>query len=120
MSLFSKASQVLLVSNVNETKDYFRDKLGFTVEGQFVERGGVSFLLKEIENSNLIRPNHTINGFMESYLWVDDADQVYEEFKTKGAIVEEPITRDYGMRDFLVYDLNGYRFCVGGPVNGDI
>ena len=97
-------------------EERYRDKLGFMIDSQFAERDGVSFLFKEIESKELIRPNHTINGFMESYLWVDDADQAYEELRARGAIVEEPVTRDYGMRDFLVYDLDGYRFCIGGPI----
>jgi len=119
MTLFNKASQVLLVSDINKSKDYYYEKLGFTINGQFVERGRVSFLLKEIDNKNLIRPNHTINGYMESYLWVDDVDMVYEELKARGALVEEPIVRDYGMKDFLVYDVDGYRFCIGGPKNNN-
>lgn len=116
MTLFNKASHVILVSDINKSKEYYRDKLGFTIDGQFVERDGVSFLLKEIENKDLIRPNHSINGFMESYLWVDDVDKIYEELKARGAIVEQPINRDYGMRDFLLYDIDGYRFCLGGPI----
>lgn len=83
-----------MVSDLNRSKEYYRDKLGFTIDGQFVERGGISFLLKEIENKEWIRPNHTINGFMESYLWVDDADHMYEELKARGALIEEPITRE--------------------------
>lgn len=116
MTRFNKASHVLLVSDVNQSKQYYQEKLGFTVDGQFVERDSISFLLKEIENKELIRPNHTINGFMESYLWVEDVDQIYTELKERGALVEEPINRDYGMRDFLLYDLDGYRFCIGGPL----
>lgn len=116
MAALNKASQVILVSDMNASKDYYQEKLGFTMDGQFAERDGVSLLLKEIDNKELIRPNHTINGFMESYWWVDDADVTFEELKARGAIVEEPITRDYGMRDFLVYDLDGYRFCIGGPI----
>lgn len=117
MALFNKLSQVLLVSDVNKSKKYYHEKLGFTIDGQFVERDGVSFLLKEIEDKDLIRPNHTINGYMEGYLWVEDVDKIYEELKERKALVEEPITRDYGMRDFLVYDIDGYRFCIGGSIN---
>ncbi|TLS51612.1 hypothetical protein FE782_13995 [Paenibacillus antri] len=114
----NKASQTLLVSDVSISQEYYRDQLGFKIEGQFVERDGVSFLIKKAENKELIRPNHTVNGFMESFIWVDgNVDEFYEEFKARGAKVEEPVTRDYGMRDFLVYDLDGYRFCIGGPLN---
>lgn len=113
----NNASQCLLVHNVESSKEYYRDQLGFTIEGQFVERDGVSFLLKEAESKDIIRPNHTVNGFMDAYFWVDDADTVYEDLKARGAILEsEPVNQSYGMREFLVYDRDGYRFCIGGPL----
>jgi len=116
MSSLNKASQVLLVDDVQRTKEYYMNQLGFTIDGQFVERDNVSFLIKEIEDKNNIRPNHTINGFMESYIWVDNVDDLHQEFKSKGAKLEEPITQSYGMRDFIVYDPDGYRFCFASLI----
>lgn len=117
---FQKASQCLLVEDVQKSQDYYRDQLGFRIDGQFVERGGVSFLIKQADHAGLIRPNHTVNGFMETYIWVDDADAVYADLKARGAILEaEPANQSYGMREFLVYDPDGYRFCVGGPLKDD-
>ncbi|WP_314592138.1 VOC family protein [Paenibacillus terrigena] len=113
----NKASQCILVSDVRQSQEYYREKLGFRIEGQFVERDGVSFLIKEAENKELIRPNHTVNGYMESYIWVDDVDIVFDDFKARGAILEsEPVNQPYGMREVLVYDPDGYRFCIGGPL----
>lgn len=113
----NKASQCLLVDDVQKSQDYYRNQLGFSVDGQFVERDGVSFLIKKADEAGLIRPNHTVNGFMETYIWVDDADSVYEDLKARGALLEsEPINQSYGMREFLVYDTDGYRFCIGGPL----
>ena len=112
-----KASQCLLVSDVKKSQDYYRDQLGFKIDGQFVERDGVSFLIKKADNKEIIRPNHTVNGFMDAYIWVDDVDVVYEDFKARGAIFEaEPVNQSYGMREVLVYDIDGYRFCIGGPL----
>ncbi|MFD0618614.1 hypothetical protein ACFQZR_14215 [Paenibacillus sp. GCM10027629] len=34
----NKASQCILVSDVRQSQEYYRDKLGFRIEGQFVER----------------------------------------------------------------------------------
>jgi catechol 2,3-dioxygenase-like lactoylglutathione lyase family enzyme len=113
----NKASQCLLVSDVRKSQEYYRDQLGFKIEEQFVERDGVSFLIKKAENKELIRPNHTVNGFMETYIWVDDVDMVYDDLKARGAIIEsEPMNQSYGMREILVYDPDGYRFCIGGPL----
>jgi catechol 2,3-dioxygenase-like lactoylglutathione lyase family enzyme len=114
----NKASQCLLVSDVEKSQKYYRDQLGFTIEGQFVEREGVSFLIKKAEKKELTRPNHTVNRYMDTYIWVNDVDLLYEEFKARGAILEsEPVNQSYGMREILVYDPDGYRFCIGGPLN---
>jgi catechol 2,3-dioxygenase-like lactoylglutathione lyase family enzyme len=113
----SKASQCLIVSDVQRSQDYYRDQLGFTIDGQFVERDGVSFLIKKADSNELIRPNHTVNGFMDTYIWVDNIDDVYKDLKARGAALEsEPTNQSYGMREFLVYDIDGYRFCIGGPL----
>jgi catechol 2,3-dioxygenase-like lactoylglutathione lyase family enzyme len=113
----NRASQCLIVSDVKKSQEYYRDQLGFKIEGQFVERDGVSFLIKKAENKELIRPNHTVNGFMDSYIWVDDVDIVYGDLKEKGALLEsEPVNQSYGMREVLVYEIDGYRFCFGGPL----
>ncbi|MFK7691325.1 VOC family protein [Paenibacillus sp. HJGM_3] len=114
---WKKASQCLIVSDVGKSQEYYRDRLGFKMEGQFVERDGVSFLIKQAADKDLIRPNHTVNGYMETYIWVDDVDSVFGELKTRGAILDaEPTNQSYGMREFLVYDPDGYRFCIGGPL----
>ncbi len=113
----SKASQCLIVADVQRSQDYYRDQLGFTIDGQFVERDGVSFLIKKADSNELIRPNHTVNGFMDTYIWVDDVDGIYADLKARGANLEsEPANQSYGMREFLVYDTDGYRFCIGGPL----
>jgi uncharacterized glyoxalase superfamily protein PhnB len=50
-------------------------------------------------------------------MWVDDVDIVYDDLKARGAILEsEPINQAYGMREILVYDPDGYRFCIGSPI----
>jgi uncharacterized glyoxalase superfamily protein PhnB len=51
------------------------------------------------------------------YVFVSDIDDVYEELKGRGAkIAAEPETWPYGMREFAVEDLNGYRLCFGEGV----
>lgn len=74
-------------------------------------------MIKKAENKELIRPNHTVNCFMESYIWVDDVDIVYDDLKARGSILEsEPINKAYGMREILVYDPDEYRFCIESPI----
>lgn len=63
----NKASQCLLVSDVEKSQDYYRDQLGFKIEGQFVERDGVSFLIKKADNQELIRK---MDLWMHTYGWM--------------------------------------------------
>lgn len=112
-------SQVLIVSNVEETQQFYSEKLGFTIEGQFVERGGASFLLKQADasNANAIRPSHQVGVPLDTYIWVNDVDVLYEEFESAGVpILFGPVDMEYGMRDLLISDNNGYRLCFGAPI----
>ncbi|NIK79724.1 putative enzyme related to lactoylglutathione lyase [Paenibacillus castaneae] len=111
------ASHVMVVKDLAEAQQYYRDILGFTIDGEFVMREGVHFLFKESGNKGAVRPNSLIGVVLDTYIWVEDVDAVYEELKEKGAnIIFGSENMDYNMRDLLVEDLNGYRLCFGGPV----
>ena len=64
-----------------------------------------------------LHPNRTIDPSGEAwdaYIWVDDADALYAEFKSKGVTIARDICdQPYGCRDFDVEDCNGYRLCFG-------
>jgi catechol 2,3-dioxygenase-like lactoylglutathione lyase family enzyme len=54
------------------------------------------------------------------YLYVDDADAVYEAWRdvvepdaSTGSRLEEPVTTDYGMREFALVDRSGNLVRVG-------
>ena len=66
-----------------------------------------------------IDPLTTIAG---CYLYVDDADAVYEHWRgvvepdpATGSRLEAPVTTDYGMREFAVIDRSGNLVRVGSP-----
>lgn len=50
----------------------------------------------------------------DAYVWVDDADALYKEFRGKGVkITREICDQPYHCRDFDIEDCNGYRLCFG-------
>ena len=51
------------------------------------------------------------------YILVKDADAIWDEIKGKVAVCYELETFDYGMREFAIYDNNGYLIQFGQPVN---
>ena len=117
-----------IVSDVVASAAFYRDKLGFHYERLWndppsfciVWRNGVAVMLAELGRSGAIRPNRTFDpegGAWDAYVWIDDADTLFEEFRSKGVtIVREPFDQPYDCRDFEIDDCNGYRLCFGQPI----
>lgn len=118
-----------IVDDVVATANYYRDKLGFHYDRFWndppafcmVKRGGIVIMLSQHERGSM-RPNHVVDPEGEawdSYIWVDDADALYAEYKKAGVkIVRDLCDQIYGCRDFDVEDCNGYRLCFGHPIDG--
>lgn len=115
----------LIVHDVVATANYYRDKLGFGYERFWndppsfcmVHRSGVVIMLAELEERGVVRPNRVVDpegSAWDAYIWIDDADALHEEFRSKGVgIVRPPCDQPYHCRDFEVEDCNGYRLCFG-------
>jgi predicted enzyme related to lactoylglutathione lyase len=115
---------LFLVDDVVATANYYRDKLGFGYDrfwGEppcfcMVRRSGVTIMLSQTAGAT-VQPNRVTdpNGeCWDAYLWVDDADALFSDFKSKGVkIAREICDKEYGCRDFDIEDPNGYRLCFG-------
>lgn len=115
--VFAGVAPVLAVDNIAESIAYYRDMLGFTVDFTWgdppyyaIARRGqnVSVHLSEREDTSTpIVPAYV-------YVFVTDADALYEEFHAQGIeIFQPPQNSDYGMREFDVRDLNGHFLTFG-------
>ena len=114
-----------IVDDVVATATYYRDKLGFQYErfwGEppcfcMVHRSGITIMLKQLENTGVMRPNRIVDpegGAWDAYIWIENADALNAEFKSKGITIARDICdQPYGCRDFEVDDYNGYRLCFG-------
>ena len=108
---FTQQYPVLPVADVFKTQEYYRDVLQFTINWSdrdvfgSVSNGAISLFFAK---STDFKPGHTL-------VWnTANADQVYEEYKAAGAqIVEDIETRSWGMREFVVQDINGHRIRIG-------
>ena len=82
-----------------------------------VNRNGVIIMLAQQGHSGAMRPNRLVDPQGEAwdaYIWIDDADRLCAEFKSKGVnITRDVCNQRYGCRDFDVEDCNGYRLCFG-------
>jgi len=120
-----------IVDDVVTTANYYRDKLGFQYErfwGEppcfcMVYRSGIVIMLSQLPTTGVMRPNRLAEGkagdAWDAYVWVDNADALYDEFKSKGVKITRGICdQEYGCRDFDVEDCNGYRLCFGHDLGG--
>jgi len=119
-----------IVDDVVATANFYRDKLGFDYKrfwGEppcfcMVSRGGVTIMLSQFAKPGAMRPNRLVdpNGeAWDAYVWVENADGLCSEFKSKGVkIAREVCVQPYGNRDFDVEDCNGYRLCFGQDIEG--
>jgi predicted enzyme related to lactoylglutathione lyase len=117
-----------IVDDVVASANYYRDKLGFHFErfwGEppcfcMVQRNCIVIMLSQLAETGVMRPNRFGDPHGEAwdaYIWVDDADAVHEEYKSKGVRITRPICdQPYGCRDFDVEDCNGYRLCFGSNI----
>ena len=54
------------------------------------------------------------DGGKSVYIAVDDADEAYEKAHAAGAtILEKPVDREYGSREFICRDPEGNVWCLG-------
>lgn len=114
-----------LVDDVVASANFYRDSLGFQYErfwGEppcfcMVYRRGVVIMLSQVCAAGAVRPNRVADPEREAwdaYIWVDDADALYSEFKARGVKIARAICdQPYGCRDFEIEDCSGYRLCFG-------
>ncbi len=108
-----------IVDDVVATANYYRDKLGFRYDRFWGEpasfcmvcRNGVVVMLSQLEATGGMRPNRVADpegGAWDAYIWVDNADALFAEFKSKAVKITRDICdQPYGCRDFDVEDCNG-------------
>lgn len=102
---------VLPVRDVAKAQAFYRDVLGFRIdwierdEVGCVSNGAISVFLKKAASTPA--PHELV--------WnTTDADRVLDIYRANGAtIVEDIETRSWGMREFVVQDLDGHCMRVG-------
>jgi predicted enzyme related to lactoylglutathione lyase len=114
-----------IVDDVVFTANFYRDKLGFHYDRFWneppafcmVKRDGIIIMLSDVGKAGVMRPNRIADpdgGAWDAYVWVEDADALFAEYKAKGVkIVRDICDQMYRCRDFDVEDCNGYRLCFG-------
>lgn len=116
---------VILVSDLENSKEYYRSALGCEVNDVWAIRDdfGLGFKLIQAKQRQDVVPNqYTWN----TYAYVKDhagLDLLYEEFKANGAkITKEPVTSDHDWgvwKEFTVSDPDGYLIGFGSGMKNE-
>jgi uncharacterized glyoxalase superfamily protein PhnB len=120
MAKFTFLRPVLWTENLEETIGFYTQRLGFTLLGENEDWQWASLRKDDIQIM-LSRPNkhEKFNGICFTgsfYFNVENVDELWEELKTKVKICYEIETFDWEMREFAIYDNNGYILQFGQHV----
>lgn len=110
----------LVVLNVVETAEYYRDIFGFVIIGYalnppvyaMVQRD--DFQIHFAKGEKIVTNEELRKETTDLILWVPEIDAFYKELKASNAdIVMEITQRPYGSREFIIRDCNGYKILIG-------
>ena len=120
----------LFVPDVEASVRFYTEKLGFdllrlergTIEGSQqatfavvgLERAAMLIAHRSLEGDLALPPG---GGAIDIRIVVDAVDGLYSRARDNGVdIVQELGDRDYGLRDFIVRDPNGFRLRFASPL----
>lgn len=120
MTKFHYLRPMLWTNELKETIAFYVNVLGFAC-GEYNEDWGWAALHKDNVEIMLAKPNEhtpfdkpTFTGSF--YINVENADELWEQLKDKCNVCYEIETFEWGMREFAVYDNNGYLLQFGQEV----
>ena len=118
---FQKLTPVLYTQEIAQTVDFYKSYLGFSCSSIDLEMGWASIQREQIEimvslpNDHLpFEKPHFTGSF---YFYIDEIDQLWNQLKNKVKIVYPIDSFEYGMREFAIYDNNGYLIQFGQEIN---
>lgn len=121
MTQFTALRPILWTENLDETIAFYMNILGFTLMDRNEDWQWASLRKDEVLIMLSQRNQHenpASIGFSGSFYFnVNDVDDLWEDLKTKAKVCYEIETFEWGMREFAVYDNNGYRLQFGQAVD---
>jgi uncharacterized glyoxalase superfamily protein PhnB len=119
----NRLTPMLSTTKLRETVEFYTEVLGFDCPN-FVEQWGWAVVsLGDVElmfclpNAHLPFEKPVFTGSF--YFNVDNADEVWTRLKNVAKVCYPIEDFDYGMREFAVYDNNGYLMQFGHSIDSD-
>lgn len=120
MNKLNRLVPMIRTDDVKGTIEFYTGILGFTCNAQSEEWGWASIAQGDVEMMIAVPNKHEewsgpiMTGSF--YFYPDDIDSLWVELKDKCKICYEIENFDYGMREFAIYDNNGYLLQFGKPI----
>jgi uncharacterized glyoxalase superfamily protein PhnB len=108
---------VLAVKDLSAAAGYFKEKLGFDLDftapgWEFLSFGDFKVMLGECADE--MTAEATGNHSWFAHALVGDVDEIYTEFRERGAEILSPIAdKPWGIREFSVVTPDGHRIVFG-------
>jgi catechol 2,3-dioxygenase-like lactoylglutathione lyase family enzyme len=117
---FQSLRPILWTDQLDETIHFYVNVLGFTL-GERSDDWGWASLYKDEVGIMLAKPNaHTPiekPQFTGSFYFnTDEVDSLWSELKIKARVCYEIENFEWGMREFAIYDNNGYLLQFGQEI----
>ena len=116
-----RARSVLAVQNLERSRRFYIDVLGFTEDP--ISAAGWAFLSKDAfhvmlgECADEVPASSIGNHSWYIHLLVDDVDEYHRAVRALGAeILGPPTNRVYGLREFTLCTPDGHRLMIGQPI----
>ena len=108
------------VPDVSATVDWYVS-IGFKVIRKNEEDGETNWAKLSFGNSEIMlnaggKPSRDLRREVDLYITTDNVDDLYRRLKDGVQVVEELYDAFYGMREFIVRDINGFWVTFGQPV----
>lgn len=108
------------VVDVSATVDWY-SSIGFKAIQQNEEDGEINWALLSFGNSSLMlnaggKPSTAQRREVDLYVYTDNVDDLYRRLENQVQVVEGPHDTFYGMREFIIRDINGFWVAFGQPV----
>jgi uncharacterized glyoxalase superfamily protein PhnB len=117
---FTALTPALYTRDIRGSVEFYVNALGFTRQG--ADGGGLAFVRRdEVEimfawpNSHIPLEAPILTGAL--YLRCDDVNAAWEQMKDAARVCYPIEDFDYGMREFAVFDNNGYLLQFGQEID---
>lgn len=119
-AMAEKMVPMIHVPDVRATVEWYRD-IGFTVNATYGDDGdGLSFAMLSFGSGEVMfnqggQPSARNRREVDLYVYADDVDELYRRLKDRVEVVEGLHDTFYGMREFIIRDLNRFWITFGQP-----